>query len=134
MLLSLLPKEDKIYFINLLRHLVFVGGENEVTEQQIQDKFRYEMGPDVLKYRPANLTRKKIFDYFADKSQTSKNIVYMNLFAASLEDQWYNIENHTLLEETKEAFGISDKKKIELIKIVYANRDLREKAKRTVNS
>lgn len=134
MLLSLLPKEDKIYFINLLRHLVFAGNESKEAEKQIEDKFRYEMGADVLKYRPANLDKKKIFDYFADKSQTSKNIVYMNLFAASIEDQWYNIENHTLLEETKEAFGISDKKKAELMKIIYANRDLREKAKRTVNS
>ena len=29
--------------------------------------------------------------------------------------------------------NISDKKKVELFKIVYAERDLREKAKRTIN-
>ena len=57
----------------------------------------------------------------------------MNLISASMRDEWYNVEQHTLLDEVQSAFNISDKKKVELFKIVYAERDLREKAKRTIN-
>ena len=59
--------------------------------------------------------------------------MYMNLFAASLEDEWYNVEEHFLLDEIQKAFNIPAKKKIELMKVVYADRDLREKAKRIVS-
>ncbi len=133
MLLSLLSKEDKINFINLLRKLVLIDGQENEIEVQIQKKFKYEMGDDVLKYRPGNLDKAKILEYFATKPAATKNIVFMNLFAASLDDQFYNVEQHLLLEEIQDKFGITPKKRIELMKIIYANRDLREKAKRVIS-
>ena len=134
MLLSLLSKEDKINFLDLLRHLILIDGEVGELEQQVQKKFKYEMGDDVLKYRHNGpVDTKKIIEYFASKSQTTQNLVYMNLVAASLEDEWYNVEQHFLLDEIQNAFNISNKKKIELMQIVYSDRDLRERAKRIIN-
>lgn len=133
MLLSLLTKEDKCYFLDLLRQLLLVDGEANEIEKQIFKKFRFEMGEDILKHKSSNLKTSKLIEYFLDKSQSTKNLVFMNLISASMRDEWYNVEQHTLLDEVQSAFNISDKKKVELFKIVYAERDLREKAKRTIN-
>lgn len=133
MLLSLLTKEDKCYFLDLLRQLLLVDGEANEIEKQIFKKFRFEMGEDILKHKNSNLRTSKLIEYFLDKSQSTKNLVFMNLISASMRDEWYNVEQHTLLDEVQSAFNISDKKKVELFKIVYAERDLREKAKRTIN-
>ena len=47
----------------------------------------------------------------------------MNLISASLRDEWYNVETHTFIDEVQKAFKISDKKRIELMKVVYAERE-----------
>ena len=134
MLLSLLSKEDKINFLDLLRQFIIVDGQASEVEKQVQKKFAYEMGDDVLKRFPSTKTdKKKLIEYFASKPQATKNIVYLNLFAASLEDEWYSVEEHFLLDQIQSAFNISNKKKVELMKIVYADRDLRERAKRIVS-
>ena len=133
MLLSLLQKEDKCYFLDLLRQLLLVDGESSEIEKQIFKKFKFEMGEDILKHRSNSLKTSQLIQYFEDKPQSVKNLVFMNLVSASLRDEWYNVEQHSLLEEIQTAFNISDKKKVELFKIVYAERDLREKAKRTIN-
>lgn len=133
MLLSLLQKEDKCYFLDLLRQLLLVDGESSEIEKQIFKKFKFEMGEDILKHRSNSLKTSQLIQYFEDKPQSVKNLVFMNLISASLRDEWYNVEQHALLEEIQTAFNISDKKKVELVKIVYAERDLREKAKRTIN-
>lgn len=134
MLLSLLSKQDKIYFVELLRQFIVVDGEASEIEKQVQKKYQYEMGDDVLKYNPnKKVDKKKIIEYFEAKSQAVQNVVYLNLFAASLEDEWYNVEEHFLLEEIQQKFNITNKKKNELMKVVYADRDLKEKAKRIIN-
>ena len=92
------------------------------------------MGEEVIKYRSSNVDSKKLIDYFAKRTSQIQNIVYLNLFAATLEDEWYSVEQHVMLDEIVQAFGITQKKRIELMKVVYANRDLREKAKRIINN
>ena len=133
MLLSLLQKEDKCYFLDLLRELLLVDGESSDVEKQIYKKFKFEMGEDILKHKNNGLKAPQLIAYFENKSQSIKNLVFMNLVSASLRDEWYNVEQHTLLDEIQQAFKISDKKKVELMKVVYAERDLREKAKRTIS-
>ena len=133
MLLSLLQKEDKCYFLDLLRELLLVDGESSDVEKQIYKKFKFEMGEDILKHKNNGLKAPQLIAYFENKSQSIKNLVFMNLVSASLRDEWYNVEQHTLLDEIQQAFNISDKKKVELMKVVYAERDLREKAKRTIS-
>ena len=133
MLLSLLSKEEKHYFIDLITKLVSVDGEANETELQVINRLKYEMGEDVLKYRKSNMPLEKLIEYFSQKTKSIKGLVFMNLVSASLNDEWYSVEEHFLLEEIQTAFSIQDKKKNELMKIVYSERDLREKAKRTIS-
>lgn len=129
MFLSLLSKEEKFYFIDLLQKLMFVDGEASELELQIINRFRHEMGDDVLKYKQSNLSLEKLIEYFAGKSKATRNLVLLNLIAASLYDEWYSVEEHFLIEEIQKLLIFLIRKQ-ELMKIVYAERDLREKAKR----
>lgn len=133
MFLSLLSKEEKFYFIDLLTKVVSVDGEANEIEMQVINRLKYEMGEDVLKYKKSNLTLEELIKYFSEKSKATRNLVFMNLISASLSDEWYSVEEHFLLEEIQNSFGLTNKKKSELMKIVYAERDLREKAKRIIS-
>jgi hypothetical protein len=133
MFLSLLSKEEKFYFIDLLTKLVSVDGEANETELQVINRLKYEMGEDVLRYRKSNQPITKLIEYFAAKTKSTKNLVFMNLVSASLYDEWYSVEEHFLIEEIQSAFALTDKKKAELMKIVYSERDLRERAKRIIS-
>lgn len=133
MLLNLLSKEEKMYFIDLLRKVLIIDGPTNEFEKQVQAKFQSEMGSEISKYRMSLLTTEKLIEYFSAKSKGVKNIVYYNLVAASLYDEFYSVEEHLLLDQIQKSFAITDKKKIELVKAVYAERDLKEKVKRIVN-
>lgn len=132
MYLSLLSREEKFYFIDLVMKVVRVDGEMTELEQQIINKLKYEMGEDAWKYRRSSLTIDKLVDYFSKKNPTIKNLVYLNLVSVSLYDEFYSVEEHFLLEDIRNRLEIPDKKKTELMKIVYSERDLREKAKRVI--
>jgi len=133
MLLSLLPKEEKIYFIELVGKLITIDGEVSDVEKTIMKKLRLELGSDVEKAaKSLKLNKDQLIAHFVSKPSSTKNIVFMNLLSASLQDEWYNVEQHFLLAEIQQKFEISDKQKNDLMKIVYAERDLREKAKRLV--
>ena len=133
MLLNLLSKEEKMHFIDLLRKVLIIDGPANEFEKQIQAKFQSEMGSEISKYRMSLLTTEKLIEYFSAKSKGVKNIVYYNLVAASLYDEFYSVEEHLLLDQIQKSFAITEKKKIELVKAVYAERDLKEKVKRIVN-
>jgi len=133
MFLSLLSKEEKFHFIDLLTKVVSIDGEVNEIELQVVNRLKFEMGEDVLKYKKSNKTLEELIEYFMEKNKATKNLVFMNLVNASLYDDWYNVEEHFLIEEIQKAFKISAKKKSELMKIVYAERDLREKAKRVIS-
>lgn len=133
MLLSLLNKEEKFYFVDLLIDLLVDEGSNSGMEEAIVNKLKYEMGEDVYKYKKSNLSQAKLIAYFSEKSKSIKNIVYLNIVGAFLHDEWYRVSEHFLLEDIQKQFKITEKKRIELIKLVYAERDLREKAKRVIS-
>lgn len=133
MLLNLLTKEEKFYFIDLLVKVISIDGQTNEMEIQIVNKLKYEMGDDALKYRKSNLSLEKLIDYFASKPKVTKNLVFLNLISASLSDEFYSVEEHFLLEQIQNSLEIPRKKRTELVKVVYANRDLREKAKRIIS-
>lgn len=133
MLLSLLTKDEKIYFIELVRKMILIDGEVSDVEKEIVKKMRLELGNDIEKAKKLNLSFEKLVDFFVEKAKTTKKIVFLNLISASLQDEWYNVETHMMLQEIQQKFEIQNNEKKELIKIVYAERDLREKAKRIVN-
>lgn len=133
MLLSVLSKEEKFYFIDLLKKVLVVDGPTNEFEEHVQSIFQAELGKDMERYRKSSLTTEKLIQYFAEKSKPTKCIVYYNLFAASLIDEFYSVEEHLLLEQIQQALNIPNKTRIELCKAVYAERDLREKVKRIVH-
>ena len=133
MLLSLLTKDEKIYFIELVRKIILIDGEVSDVEKEIVKKMRLELGNDIERAKKLNLSFEKLVDFFVGKAKTTQKIVFLNLVSASLQDEWYNVETHMMLQEIKQKFEIQNNEKKELIKIVYAERDLREKAKRIVN-
>ncbi len=133
MFLSLLSKEEKSYFLDLITKLVSVDGEPNETEVQVINRLKYEMGEDAQRYRKGTQPLEKLIEYFAQKSKATKNLVFMNLVSVSLYDEFYSVEEHFLIEEIQKSFGLTDKKKADLMKIVYAERDLREKAKRILS-
>ena len=133
MLLSLLSKEEKNLFIDLAIELVSVDGTPTETELAIIKKFKKELGEDVAKYKKGNLSKDKLLEYFVKKPYPTKNLVYLNLVATSLNDDYYSVEEHLFLEKIQQAFEISEKKKNELMKLVYSERDLRERVKRVIS-
>lgn len=133
MLLSLLSKEEKNLFVDLAIELVSVDGKPSETELAIIKKFKKEIGEDVSKYKKSNMSKEKLLEYFVQRSYPTRNLVYMNLVATSLNDDYYSVEEHLFLEKIQQAFGISEKKKNELMKLVYSERDLREKVKRVIS-
>lgn len=132
MLLNLLSKEEKYYFLDLLMKVNSIDGELNDFEKMAVERFKSEMGDDISRYRKSNLSSDKLIAYFSEKSKQIKNIVYYNIIWASLSDEFYSVEEHLLLDQIVHAFGITNKKRIELQKAVYADRDLREKVKRIV--
>ncbi|MCK9470520.1 MAG: hypothetical protein M0Q88_02070 [Bacilli bacterium] len=133
MFLSLLTKEEKFYFIDLIVKVVNVDGDPTETELQIMNRLKYEMGEEVLRYRKSSLSLDKLIEYFSNKPKATKNLVFMNLVSTSLYDEFYSVEEHLLIEQIQNSFEITNKKKADLMKIVYAERDLRERAKRTIS-
>lgn len=133
MLLSLLSKEEKCYFVDLVIELCSVDGAASDTELSIIKKFKYEMAEDLAKYKKSNFSKQKLIGYFVSKPKTVRHLVYLNLVSASLNDDWYSVEEHLFLDEVQEAFQINEKKKVELMKLVYSERDLREKVKRVIS-
>ena len=133
MLLNLLSKDEKHKFLDLLVRVINIDGPTSDTEKLIIEKLRYEMGEEALKYHYSNAPIEKLIDYFAQKPTATKNLVFYNIINASLADEFYSVEEHLVIERLQEAFQISAKKRTEIMKTVYAERDLREKAKRVIS-
>lgn len=132
MLLNLLTKEEKYYFLDLLSKVINADGPATDYDKIVFEMFKTEMGEDINRYRKGNQTTEKLIEYFTNKSKAIKNVVYYNISWATLSDEFYSVEEHLILEEIQHEFGITNRKKTELLKAVYAERDLKEKIKRLV--
>ena len=72
MLLSLLTKDEKIYFIELVRKMILIDGEVSDVEKEIVKKMRLELGNDIEKAKKLNLSFEKLVDFFVEKAKTTK--------------------------------------------------------------
>lgn len=131
MLLSLLNSEEKKYFIDLLNRLVTVDGEKTNKEAILFERLRREIQISES-YKFSKRSIDTLINYFAGKDLPIRKIVYLNLISISLNDDFYRVEEHILIEKIQQAFEINEKSKKDLMKIVYAERDIREKAKRLI--
>jgi hypothetical protein len=135
MLLTLLSRKEKLKFLDLSLHMVAVGGAPSDLERRmlsmqvaevgegIADEYTFALGEDFT----------STIAFFNETSQTVRNIVYLNLLKITMSDQFYNTVEHHMLEEVREAFSIDMEKKRALMRIIYSERDLRERARRVVS-
>ncbi len=135
MFLSYLSKKEKLKFLDLAIYMVDIDGEPTIFEKRILNKMFAEVTDVKEEY---SFTRTSSIDetieFFKDSNPVVRNIVYLNLVTISMEDDLYNTSEMLFLEKIQKTFKITDEKRRDLIKIVYDERDLREKAARVIKS
>ena len=135
MILSLLNKKEMLKFLDLAIYMVDIDGEPTQYEKRILNKMIAELDEikDEYSFRLTDSVENTI-DFFAHTNKVVKNVVYLNLVIISMEDDLYNTSELLFLEKIQKKFDISAEKRRELISIVYAERDLREKANRIIKN
>lgn len=135
MFLSLLNKKEMLKFLDLAIYMVDIDGEPTQYEKRILAKMIAEIEEvkDEYTFQFTDSVEDTV-DFFTKCNKVVKNIVYLNLVIISMEDDLYNTSELLFLEKLQKKFDISAEKRRELISIVYAERDLREKAKRIIKN
>ena len=135
MFLSLLNRKEMLKFLDLAIYMVDIDGEPTDVEKRVLIKMIAELDQvkDEYSFRLTDTTENTI-NFFLGANQVVKNVVNLNLVWISMEDDLYNTSELLFLEKIQKAFEISAEKRRELISIVYAERDLREKAMRIIKN
>lgn len=133
MFLSYLNRKEKLKFLDLAIYMVDIDGEPTVVEKRILNKMFAEVEDVREEYTFQKTgTIEDTIDFFIQCNPVVKNIVYLNLVTISMEDDLYNTSELLFLEDLQAKFGITAEKRRDLISIVYAERDLRERASRII--
>lgn len=133
MFLSYLSRKEKLKFLDLAIYMVDIDGEPNLVEKRILTKMLAEVEDVREEYTfQKTETIENTIDFFVQSNQVVKNVVYLNLVTISMEDDLYNTSELLFLEGLQAKFNISAEKRRDLISIVYAERDLRERAARIV--
>ena len=135
MFLNLLSKKEMLKFLDLAIYMVDIDGEPTDVEKKLLHKMMQELEPirDEYTFRLTD-TAENTIKFFTTSNQVVKNIVYLNLVMISMEDDLYNTSELLFLEKIQKQLDISQDKRIELISIVYAERDLKEKTIRILKN
>ena len=135
MLLNLLNKKEMLKFLDLAIYMVDIDGEPTQYEKTILNRMIAELDAvkDEYSFRLTDSVENTI-EFFTKCNNVVKNVVYLNLVVISMEDDLYNTSELLFLEKIQKKFGISAEKRRELFSIVYADRDLKEKAKRIIKN
>ena len=132
MLLSLLNRKEKLKFLDLAIHMVSVDGEPTAFEKRILNMMLAEVGDDIYKEYTFTLAQDKdvTIDFFSKQPKATRHIVLLNLLKLSMFDDLYNTEEHFFIDTCRRNFKIGIAKRKELMRIIYAERDWHEQAKR----
>ena len=134
MFLGLLNRKEKLKFLDLAIYMIDVDGEPTLVEKRLLETIKAELGKEIVD--EYTFTRSDDVDvtiqFFKDSNKVVRNIIFLNLSKIMLVDDFYNTSEHVLLEKIQKAFSITPEKRRELIKLVYEEKDLREKAKRAL--
>ncbi len=133
MFLSYLNRKEKLKFLDLAIYMADIDGEPTVIEKRILNKMFAEVEDVRQEYTfQKSESIEETIDFFVNANSVVKNVVYLNLVTISMEDDLYNTSELLFLEGIQNKFNISAEKRRDLISIVYAERDLRERASRIV--
>lgn len=135
MLLTLLDRKEKLKFLDIAMHMVSVDGKPTEHEQRLLNMLLAEVGDDIVSEYTFTLSKdlEQTLRFFEKASPTIKNVLYLNLNKVAMSDDFYNTLEHEFLEMVRTRLEISEMKKKQLINLVFAERDLRERAKRIVS-
>ncbi len=122
-------------FLDLAIYMVDIDGEPTEVEKRVITKMIAELDQvkDEYSFRLTDTVDNTI-EFFTGSNSVVKNVVYLNLVTISMEDDLYNTSELLFLEKIQKKFEISNEKRRELISIVYAYRDLREKSMRIIKN
>ncbi len=134
MFLSLLSRKEQLKFLDLAIYMIDVDGDPSDAEVRLMSKIRGELGREVVDEYTFSKSKsvEESIDFFKDKADVVKNIVYINLVEISMLEDLYNTSEHAFLEKIQKSFPISQEKRRQLIGIVYDMRDIRERALREI--
>ena len=135
MFLSLLNKKEMLKFLDLAIYMVDIDGEATAVEKRVLNKMLAELDAvkDEYSFRLTDTVDNTI-KFFMNSNKVVKNVVYLNLVILTMEDDLYNTSELLFLEKIQKSLEIDAEKRRELISIVYAERDLREKATRIIKN
>ena len=134
MFLGLLNRKEKLKFLDLAIYMIDVDGEPTLVEKRLLETIKAELGKEIVdEYTFTRSDDVEVtIQFFKDSNKVVRNIIFLNLSKIMLVDDFYNTSEHILLEKIQKAFQITPEKRRELIKLVYEEKDLREKAKRAL--
>jgi len=134
MLLSVLNRKEKLKFLDLAMHMVSIDGKPNELEQRLLNMMLAEVGDNIVAEYHFSLSKdlKMTMRFFEKANAKIKNIIYLNLLKVAMSDDFYNTLEHEFLEKIREQLDINEVKKKQLMRLVYMERDLRERAKRVV--
>lgn len=136
MLLSLLNRKEKLKFLDLAIYMVDIDGEPSAVEKRVLDMMFAEVGSDVAAEYTFERSEDigKTIEFFKERNQVVRHIIFLNLVKLTMIDDLYNTAEHLFLEHIQDVFNITPEKRRALMHIVYDERDLREKARRTIEA
>ncbi|MCL2522798.1 MAG: hypothetical protein FWE36_08080 [Erysipelotrichales bacterium] len=135
MFLSLLNRKEKLKFLDLAIYMIDIDGEPNAVEKRLLQLMLAELGSIAGEYSfEKTLTVEETIDFFTCTNQVVKNIVFLNLVKITMTDDLYNTSEHLFLEAIQDKFFIDMEKRRELMSIIYAERDLRERARRAIEA
>ncbi|MGB0417923.1 MAG: hypothetical protein ACPGCR_04040 [Acholeplasmataceae bacterium] len=134
MLLSTLNRKEKLKFLDLALHMIFVDGNPSDLETRLLNMMLAEVGDNIIAeyhFERSDSLEETIqfFDVLDNKIQ---RIVYLNLIRISLSEEIYNTTEHEFLEMIRSRFHIKDDVKQALIREVYKEKDVRERISKIV--
>ena len=135
MFLSLLSKKEMLKFMDLAIYMVDIDGEPTDVERRLLHKLLAELEPvkDEYTFRLTD-TAENTVKFFKQSNPVVKNVVYLNLVMISMQDDLYNTSELLFLEKIQKELEISAENRRELISVVYAECDLREKTIRILKN
>ncbi len=134
MFLSLLSRKEQLKFLDLAIYMIDIDGDPSDAEVRLMSKIRGELGREVVDEYTFSKSKSvdESIEFFKDKADVVKNIVYLNLVEISMLEDLYNTSEHAFLEKIQKSFPISQEKRRQLIGIVYDMRDIKERALREI--
>ena len=136
MLLSTLTRKEKLKFLDLALHMVYIDGKPTDLEQRLLNMMLAEVGDNIVSEYQFTLsdTLEETIIFFDVLSSKTRKIVYYNLLKIALNESFYNTTEHEFLEMIRQRFHLHDQVKKDIIKAVYKEKDLRSEIERILAS